>query len=98
MNIPDTVKLDPMKGIPEGVPVVWSNMGLIHGLEKEFGYVFFRYMGIGIQGGWLNVIPRKVVASGLDGVAGALRDMRDGLNSATKYAVRVGDTESIAGN
>lgn len=98
MNIPDTVKLDPMKGIPDGVPVVWSNMGLIHGIEKEFGYVFFCYMGIGIQDGWLKAIPRKVVASGLDGVARALRDMRDGLNSAIKYVVRFGDTESIAGH
>jgi hypothetical protein len=73
-------------------------MDLIYGIEKEFGHVFFRYMGKGIQEGWLKAIPRKVVSGGLDGVAGALRDMRDGLNSATKYVVRVGGTTSITGN
>lgn len=98
LKVPDTVKFETMGGIPPNVKVTWSNLGAIHGEEKDFGYVFFRYMGKGVQEGWLKAMPRKLVDGGLDGVPKALRDMKDGVVSATKYVVRVGDTASIIGN
>ena len=97
LNVPDAVSLDPMTRISEGVTVTWANMGAIHGEEEDFGVVLSRYMGKGVQEGWLKSMRQQLVVGGLEGVPKALRNMRDGVLSATKYVVRVGDTASIKG-
>lgn len=74
-----------------------ANMGAIHGEEEDFGVVLSRYMGKGVQEGWLKSMRQQLVVGGLEGVPKALRNMRDGVLSATKYVVRVGDTASIKG-
>ncbi len=83
--------------ISEGVTVTGANMGAIHGEEEDFGVALSRYMGKGVQEGWLKSMRQQLVVGGLEGVPKALRNMRDGVLSATKYVVRVGDTASIKG-
>ncbi|KAH6962890.1 alcohol dehydrogenase-like protein [Fusarium avenaceum] len=91
VQVPDDLPLDPMRGIPEDVTVMWTNLGSVFETENDFGYIFFRYMGKGIAEGWLKAVPQTIVPGGLDGVSQALRDIKDGVHSATKYVVRIGD-------
>ncbi|KAH6857427.1 alcohol dehydrogenase-like protein [Alternaria rosae] len=95
MKVPSSLELPPMNSIPDGVEVNWTFVGAVHKNEKEFGYVFFRYIGRGLQDGWLKPVPREIVAQGLDGVTDALRKMMNGEHSATKYVVRIADTASV---
>jgi len=95
IKVPSSVQLSSMTGVPDGVEVKWTFVGSLHKDEKELGYVIFRYMGRGIQDGWLKPVPREIVAGGLDGITDALRKMMNGEHSATKYVVRIADTVSV---
>lgn len=56
MIVPCSVQLSSMTGVPDGVEVKWTFVGSLHKDEKELGYVIFRYMGRGIQDGWLKPV------------------------------------------
>ncbi|KAH8808588.1 chaperonin 10-like protein [Xylogone sp. PMI_703] len=59
----------------------------------ELGFVFSRFFSRGLQEGWFNGHPYEVVAGGLNGVEKALTDLKNGVNSATKYVFRIEDTK-----
>ncbi|TVY84571.1 Trans-enoyl reductase [Lachnellula suecica] len=59
---------------------------------KEFGYVFFRLFSRGLQQGWFTPHPHEVVPGGLNGVEKALSNLKNGVNSATKYVFKIEDT------
>lgn len=60
---------------------------------KEFGYVFFRFFSRGLQEGWFTAHPHEVVPGGLNGVEKGLSDLKNGVNSATKYVFKIEDTK-----
>ena len=60
---------------------------------KEFGYVFFRLFSRGLQQGWFTPHPYEVVPGGLTGVETALSNLKNGVNSATKYVFKIEDTK-----
>jgi NADPH2:quinone reductase len=60
---------------------------------KEFGFVFFRLFSRGLQEGWFTAHPYEVVPGGLDGVEKGLTDLKNGVNSATKYIFKIEDTK-----
>ncbi|KAF2165866.1 hypothetical protein M409DRAFT_23598 [Zasmidium cellare ATCC 36951] len=64
--------------------------------DKDFGYVFFRLFGRGLEEGWLKAQPFEVRKGGLNGVEGALRDLKEGRNNGKKYVVRIADTEGLS--
>lgn len=65
--------------------------------DAEFGFVMFRFFGRGLQQGWFSGHPQEVVPGGLAGVGAALKSLKEGKASATKYVLRIGDTEGVSG-
>lgn len=82
-------------GVPEHVQVIKNSVGCVHQDQKDLGYVYFRYLAKGLQDGWFKPHPHQVVPGGLGGLETALRNLRDGKASATKYVVRIGETSGL---
>jgi NADPH:quinone reductase len=59
---------------------------------KEFGYTFFRLFSRGLQQGWFTPHPYEVVPGGLNGVEKGLSNLKNGVNSATKYVFKIEET------
>ena len=63
---------------------------------KDFGLVFSRLIGQWLREGKLAGQPSyEVVKGGLLGIEKALKNLRGGKNSATKYVVRIADTPGL---
>ncbi|KAL2002021.1 hypothetical protein VTN02DRAFT_807 [Thermoascus thermophilus] len=79
----------------------WTVVGCVHGTmggndrDKDFGYVYFRYMARGLAEGWFTGHPHEVRQNGLEGVDQALKDLKAGKASAVKYVFRIGETPSL---
>jgi NADPH2:quinone reductase len=63
--------------------------------SKDLGYVYFRYIAKGLDEGWFSGHPFQVRENGLEGVQGALQDLKDGKASAVKYVFRIADTPKL---
>ncbi|EAU30133.1 conserved hypothetical protein [Aspergillus terreus NIH2624] len=63
---------------------------------EELGFVFSRYFTRALYNSSLSGHPFEVRPRGLQGVEEALRDLKAGKASATKYVFRVADTPGIA--
>lgn len=92
--------------IPESIEKSTTSVGCVHqdpekdqaalGIRtgsKEFGHVFFRFFARGLQEGWFEGHPYEVVPGGLGGVEKGLKDLENGVNSATKYLFKIEDTK-----
>lgn len=85
------------EGIPESVHKTITQVGEAHKDDKDFAYVFFRYVARGLDEGWFTPHPAEVVPGGLEGVEKALRDLKEGKASATKYVFRIAETAGVRG-
>ena len=98
------------KGLPETLKLTQTHVGAVHGAidhdskeskaglavgAKEFGFAWFRLLGLGLREGWMTPHPHEVVKEGLGGVGKALEDLKAGKASAVKYVVRVEETQGI---
>ncbi|KAJ5691849.1 hypothetical protein N7462_001272 [Penicillium macrosclerotiorum] len=63
--------------------------------DREFGAVFFPFLGRGLAQGWFSGHPHEVRPGGLHGLEGALKDLRAGKASAVKYVVRISETDGV---
>ena len=52
-------------------------------------------VGKGLKDGWFTGHPFEVVPNGLAGVEGALKNLKDGKNSALKYVFRIAETPQL---
>jgi NADPH2:quinone reductase len=84
--------------IPPTVEKLITSVGNVHKVDtdKDFAFIFFRYLAKGMKEGWFKAHPQQVVAGGLGGVQKALTDLKDGKASAVKYVFRIEDTEGVA--
>lgn len=88
---------------PNGVVINRVMVGSVHQppkegetiADQEFGAAFFQLLGRGLAQGWYSGHPYEVRANGLDGLQGALHDLRDGKASAVKYVVRIAETPGL---
>ncbi|KAJ5798539.1 uncharacterized protein N7503_007835 [Penicillium pulvis] len=64
--------------------------------DREFGAIFFPFLGRGLAGGWFSGHPHEVRPGGLGGIQGALNDLADGKASAVKYVVRIAETAGVS--
>ncbi|KAF9872144.1 hypothetical protein CkaCkLH20_10481 [Colletotrichum karsti] len=64
--------------------------------DREFGAVFFPFMGLGLEEGWFAGHPYEVLTGGLDALEGALKDLEAGKNSAKKYLLRIGENNGVS--
>ncbi|KAF8867351.1 GroES-like protein [Acephala macrosclerotiorum] len=94
------------KDIPDYVEKSLTMVGSVHmapseekskaGIKlggKDFGFAWFRLFSKGLQEGWFTAHPYEVVPGGLNGVEKGLQNLRDGVNSATKYIFKIEDTK-----
>ncbi|KAI2782514.1 GroES-like protein [Daldinia loculata] len=70
-------------------------VGSVHAEDKDFGYVYFRYFGRGLQEGWFKAQPQVVVPGGLGGIQEALDNLKAGKANGIKYVFRIAETEGV---
>ncbi|EED14784.1 quinone oxidoreductase, putative [Talaromyces stipitatus ATCC 10500] len=63
--------------------------------DADLAFAFIRLFGKGLKDGWFTGHPFEVVPNGLAGVEEALRNLKDGKNSALKYVFRIADTPQL---
>lgn len=63
--------------------------------DPDLGYVYSRLIARGLADGWFKPHPFQVRPGGLGGVEKALRDLKEGKASATKYVFRICETEGL---
>ncbi len=56
---------------------------------KAFAYVYYRYLSYALANDLIKHHPYEVVPGGLKELPRALKDVRDGKNSGTKYIFRI---------
>ncbi|KAL4963501.1 zinc-binding alcohol dehydrogenase family protein [Aspergillus stella-maris] len=83
-------------GLPEHVDLIKNSVGCVHEDQKDLGYVHFRFLAKGLLDGWFKPHPHEVISGGLVGLETALSNLKNGKASATKYVVRVGETEGVS--
>ncbi|KAF2469010.1 GroES-like protein [Lindgomyces ingoldianus] len=86
------------EGIPETVQKTLTSVGESHNKASDFAYVYYRYMARGLAEGWFTPHPAEVVPGGLEGLEGALKNLKDGKASAVKYVFRIADTPGVKGS
>lgn len=64
--------------------------------NEEFGFIFSRYFTRALQQKAFSGHPYEIRPGGLEGVEEALKDLKAGKASATKYIFRIADTPGIA--
>ncbi|KAI1653132.1 GroES-like protein [Daldinia decipiens] len=70
-------------------------VGSVYTEDKDFGYVYFRYFGRGLQEGWFKAQPQVVVPGGLGGIQEGLENLKAGKANGIKYVFRIADTEGL---
>ncbi|KAF2418682.1 GroES-like protein, partial [Tothia fuscella] len=77
--------------IPESVHKTITSVGASHNNpeDKDFAYVFFRYISKGLKDGWFKGHPTEKIPGGLGGVQQGLTNLKEGKASAVKYIFRI---------
>ncbi|KAF5575536.1 alcohol dehydrogenase [Fusarium pseudocircinatum] len=86
----DGLTLPKMEGVPVGIEAFWTAVGSVHGADKHFGFVFSRYIALGLEEGWFKPHPFEVVPGGLNGLTDGLTRLLTGQAHAVKYVYRIG--------
>lgn len=63
--------------------------------DQDFGAVMYKFFERGLVKGWLKGHPFEVIPGGLEGIEGALQNLKSGKASAVKYVFRVDDTQGL---
>jgi len=88
--------------IPKTVERSTTQVGNVHNkdfpADVEFGAVFFKWFGRGLEKGFFRGHPYEVIPGGLGGVQQGLQNLKDGKASATKYVFRIAETEGLDGS
>ena len=79
------------EGIPESVNMTVTTVGEAHKGDKDFAYIYFRYLARGLAEGFFTPHPHEVVPGGLGGVETALRNLKEGKASGVKYVFKIGE-------
>lgn len=78
-----------------------TSVGSVHnhnefGNNQDLGFIFSRYFTRALQNNTFSGHPFEVRPGGLEGVEEALKDLKEGKASATKYVFRIADTPELA--
>jgi hypothetical protein len=61
--------------------------------DQEFGALMYKFLERGLVKGWFRGHPFEVIPGGLQGIEGALTNLKAGKASAVKYVFRIDETE-----
>ena len=67
----------------------------MHDAQAELGYVYSRYIARGLAEGWFKPQKQVECPGGLEDVEDALKKLKDGSSSATKFVFKISDTPGI---
>ncbi|KAF1916460.1 zinc-binding oxidoreductase-like protein ToxD [Ampelomyces quisqualis] len=81
------------EGIPDTVQQTTTSVGEAHKGDKDFAYIYFRYLARGLAEGFFKPHPHEVIPGGLDGVEEGLRNLKEGKASGVKYVFRIGEVD-----
>jgi NADPH2:quinone reductase len=79
------------EGIPETVQKTITMVGEAHKGDRDFAYLYFRYLARGLAEGWFSPHPHEVVPGGLEGVEQGLKNLNEGKASGVKYIFKIGE-------
>ena len=82
--------------LPDSLKKSTTGVGSVHRDDKDFGFVFFRYIARGLQEGWFRAQRQEVVPGGLGGIQSALEKLKEGKAYAVKYVFRIAETEGVS--
>jgi NADPH2:quinone reductase len=82
-------------GIPEYIEQAITSVGCVHKESRDFGFVYFRYIGRGLQEGWFKAQPTKVIPGGLGGVQEAMELLKDGKVHGQKLVFEIAATAGV---
>ncbi|KAF1955108.1 GroES-like protein [Byssothecium circinans] len=85
-------------GIPGTVTQSVTSVDCVFKADKDFAFVYFRFLARGLDQGWFKGHPFEVVPGGLNGVETGLRNLYEGKASAVKYVFRIAETEGVKGS
>lgn len=85
--------LPPSGGLVNDVEQFQLNVGVVHEAQKDFGYVMYKLVELGLKDRWLKGRPYTVVEGGLNGLEGALAQLKAGKGN--KFVIRIADTENL---
>ncbi|KAI0865825.1 GroES-like protein [Xylaria cubensis] len=84
---------------PVGIEPIFLGVNLVHNPEssrdRAFGFVYSRLFAKGLNDGWFKPHPHEVQPGGLSGLENALKKLKEGQASATKYVFRLADTPGL---
>ncbi|TKX19191.1 trans-enoyl reductase-like protein 2 [Elsinoe australis] len=98
-------------GIPDTVDKTTTSVGSVHvdgGKEqpamygftqpdnRDLGYVHCQWLTRALKHGTFSGHPTEVVPGGLNGIEGALKNLKEGKASAVKYVFRIADTPGLS--
>jgi len=83
--------------IPKTAKQSLTSVGSAHGADKDFAFIYFRFLARGLQEGWFKGHPPEVRPGGLGGIEQALKDLKEGKASAVKYVFRIAETKGVKG-
>jgi NADPH:quinone reductase-like Zn-dependent oxidoreductase len=86
---PEDFVMPQLDGVPEGVEAFWTAVGSVHNGSKHFGYVFYRYVALGLEEGWFTPHPHEVVPNGLEGLEVGLTRLFNGEAHGTKFVYQI---------
>ena len=78
--------------IPASIDQSMTVVGDVHGPQSDVGYLFSRYFTKGLEEGWFRGQKQEECPGGLEGIEGALKRLKDGSASATKFVFKIADT------
>jgi NADPH2:quinone reductase len=79
---------------PPGVKAAVAPVPSAHSTNKDFAYVWSRYLSRLLEDGRLKAHPYTVVPGGLAGVLTGLKNLKEGKASGEKYVYRIEETDS----
>jgi NADPH2:quinone reductase len=83
---------DKHQDIPESIHQSMTMVADVQGPQSDLGYLYTRYFTKGLEQGWFRGQNQEECPSGLEGVEGALRRLKEGSASATKFVFKIADT------
>jgi NADPH:quinone reductase len=85
---------------PEGIEKTRTYVGDLHkdddSQARDFGFLYSRLFGRGLEEGWLKPQRLQVVPGGLSGVQEGLGNLMAGKASAVKYVFRIAETPGVS--
>lgn len=94
-SLPRELIFPELEGVPPSVQVSFTGVGSVHSSDKDFGFLFFRYLSRGLQEGWFKAHPHQVIPGGLNGISTALKNLRNGEAHSVKYVIRIAETAGL---